>query len=147
MRKYFFEDTVEAILYLIFLSLLPMASIGTQYILQDRTMYVSILVAAFAMTYDYIVLLKRKTVKRLFWEAIIATICVIATMCIAIVNLLLLLAKDGNITYTIKDMLFSGALVIMVLVNVYEFVLFLKSEYQKKFVESDDNVVLGAKRV
>lgn len=148
MKKYFFESIHEAVLYLIFLSLIPLVSIFAQYMVKDKTMYVSFLVAGFAMTYDYFVLFGRKICKRLWWEALISTICLLLTTSLGIVNLILLLTSQEEHVYGWKDLLFIALLFIVLAINVFEFVLLLKKDYAKKYDESEETrLVAGAQKV
>ena len=113
MRKYFFENIFEAVLYLIFISLIPLISVFAQFIIGDKTMYVSYFVAGFAMTYDYFVLFGKSICKRLWWEALIATICLIFTSCIGVTMLTYIWPNANKIAYTYRDLCFVGILAIV----------------------------------
>lgn len=148
-KNNFFSDSNNAVLYLMFISLIPLISIFAQYAISDRTMYVSSLVAGFSMTYDYFILFKENTCKRLWFEALISSICLIFTTGIGIFKLISLLTGRLILPYTSCDLIIVFILAIIFLINIVEFVLILKDEYKKKYSEKagNSNLINGSLKV
>lgn len=135
----FFEDIFSAIFYLIFIVAAPIISVVLQFSFDDKTLYLSYLIAGFSLTYDYICLLSAKTInKRLWIEAWIAVTCVIAIAIIAIVRLSLIVPKIGqSITYETTDFYFILVLGIMVFINIFELGQFARYEYRKRYPKTE----------
>lgn len=139
MKKYFFDNTFEAVVYLIFISLVPMSSIIMQYILNDRTMYVSCLVAGFAMTYDYIILFKKNIEKRLWIEAIAASIILIVSVIFSVVRLIYnLMSSVEALSYSSLDLIIVLVLAGMLLINIIEIIFYAKHDYKKRYLSRND---------
>lgn len=141
MKKYFFNSIIESILYLIFLSIIPLVSIIIQFISSDKTLYVSIFVSAFSMSYDYIALLSRKICKRLWYESIVSIICLVLASVLSIIRLLVLIINNTACTSYKWDIILIFILAIIMFINVIEFSILVKYDHKKRYSsESDVNL-------
>lgn len=153
MRKNFFENTKDAVYYLIFLSLVPVFSILAQFLMSDTTMYVSILVAGFSMTYDYFVLIDKKTIcTRLWIESLVSTVCLIITTVCSIWRLIIILYEQAEtVVYLPFDFGIIMVLVVVVLINILELIICLKREFAKRNLYSRDTnearLINGAQKI
>lgn len=144
MRKYFFDNQLEAVIYFIFLSLIPVISVYTQYIVGDKTMYLSFIVSGFSMTYDYLIISKNSICKRLWWESLVAILVLIATTGYGILGLINILNTDNFSKYEIKDLLIISILSIVLLVNALEVLLLIISDYKKRYSKCTNGQLLKA---
>lgn len=151
MKKYFFSNVLETIIYFIFLCLIPLLSIIAQYCVSDKTLYVSFIVTGFAITYDYLMLFKGKPCKRLWIEAIFSAVCLVLCSGFGVIQLIFILLENKKLPYTIFDILIIViSLGIMFVINSIEMVLFFKYDYKKRFFDLEDTneayLMKGAKK-
>lgn len=153
MKKYFFDGygIFEALMYIVFIVIVPYVSIILQFYSNDKTMYLSYFVAGFAMTYDYLVLFNRNVGKCLWWEFIAAVVCFISVIVASVVKLSNILATSSTpanaVTYGFNDFLVVSLLCIMVIVNVLEFCRSAKHDYNTRFPKHPSTLTYGAQNI
>lgn len=152
MRKYFFNEVITASIYLIFIAAVPFISVISQFFFDDRTMYLSYLVAGISMVYDHVVLFGESINKRLWIEgfiSVIFTICIFVVACYKIIQILT--NPNANIVpYGFWDGLFICFLGIIVMINLVEFILCVRHDFKTRFntnTPQDNNLLLGARKV
>ena len=152
MRKYFFNEVVSASVYLIFIAAIPFLSVIGQFLFNDRTMYLSYLVAGISMVYDHIVLFKEPINKRLWSEAIIS-ILFIAFICVISCYKIMLILTDPTasiVPYGLWDGFFICFLGIILIINLVEFILCVSHDFKTRFntnTPQDNNLLVGASKV
>lgn len=153
MRKYFFNETITATIYLLFIAAFPFLSVIVQFCFDDRTMYLSYLVAGIAMVYDHAILLKEKVGKRLWFEAIISIVSAIIIAVIAVVKIMQILSNLPNadiVPYGGWDVIFICFLGIIVGINLIEFILYIRHDYKLRFstnTPQNSNLLIGASKI
>ena len=151
MRNYFFDDIFEALMYIVFIVIVQFVSIILQFCSNDKTMYLSYLVAGFAMTYDYLVLFKRTVGKCLWWEAVAALVCFIAVIVAAVVKMTRILDATSDptstVTYGFDDFLLVSLLCTMVIINVSELSRIIKHDFNTRFPKSPSTLTHGAQNI
>ena len=150
MRKYFFTDTIIAAIYLLFIAAVPFLSVIVQFFLNDRTMYLSYLVAGIAMVYDHAIQLNERVDKRLWYEAIISIAFAIVIALIACIKIMQILSNFSVVPYGWWDVLFIGFLGIIVGINLVEFILHIRHDYKLRFSTGspgNSNLLNGASKI
>lgn len=139
-KSCFFEGIFSALIYMVFIVVIPVASVYLQLYYNDKTLYLTLFTTGFAVTYDYISLFERKICKRLWIEAVISIVCVVATSSIGVIHLLSLVKVIGQaVIYTKKDIFCSLILAVPVCINFIEFAKFIVEDFSKRFASRQES--------
>lgn len=136
MRHYFFEELFQALIYIMFIVCVPAVSLVLQLTSNSSALYLSFLVAGFAMTYDYLSLFHQSVGKRLWREALCAAICSCVMVILSFIRLSITFETNLNINspqYGIIDYAMFIPMITMLGINVLEFFYFCKKQYASNF--------------
>lgn len=154
MKSYFFDDALSAIAYIILIVALPVMALIAQLCFNDRTMYLSYLIAGVSLTYDHIIIVKNKKIcKRLWIEFITSLSCLFAVAIIASWKIVTLLFRGENtqvVPYGIRDVFFVLILGIVIVIDIIEFCGLIRFDYKQRFPNGNDNglnLIEGAKNI
>ena len=133
--NFFYTSFLSALVYLVFIVAIPVVAVFLQFHYNDKTMFLSFFTAGFALTYDYIALLwQKKIVKRLWVEAILSCVTLLATSVIGFFKVVMVLGLAGQaVTYDWKDLLLSLFLAVPVVINCIEFTAYLVDDYHMRY--------------
>lgn len=153
-KKYFFDDVFLSVIYMLFIVAAPFVSVVIQFCFDDRTMYLSYLIASISLAYDHVVIFRDNIGKRLWFEASISFVCLSAAVVIGLSKIMMILTQSSTIQvvpYGFWDILFISILGILVIINVVEFSLLLIHDYRlrypKKILNQEQNLIAGAKYI
>lgn len=154
MKDYFFDDIYLALLYIVFIVVVPIIAIFFQFSSNDSTMYLSYFVAGFALTFDYLSLLKKNTSKRLWIEGLASAGCFAVVLIVGFIKMNLVFSslstQQGVLEYGFWDFLAVSVLTVMVVINFYEFGGLVKHETNLRYPKSatsNQALVQGAKNI
>ena len=140
-----------AIMYIVFIAIVPIISVGCQFATNDSLMYLSYLVAGCALTYDYVILFRASVCKRLWIEAAIAAVCFVVVLGIAVFKLtsvLTFMSEQGKLNYNILDLCLVSVVCIMPMIDCIELGYLLKHDYMLRYGSGKgENLIEGAKNI
>lgn len=136
-----FNNVWDAVFFNIFALFLPLGCTFALLFVNDKTLYLTLFVTVFGVSYNFIMLFGSENIsKRLWKEVIIVIVYLIPTIIICFINTIINMQKSGKIVYGIVDVITCLCIaVIPCCIFLYEGVLVIKDDYYMRVKPNCNN--------